>query len=248
MNKSTSHIYIDGVDGTGKTTLVKKLIDAGYQNIVDRSILTKMSTIFISELPDRLPSDDVITKQIQTIKKTYLPVQLTRNRDVMMKLDPNIQSNTLPSAIHLILDAEPETCIKRLNQRLIKLDAWENENCIKYFRSKYLFMAYKYNIPIINTNHKNSEDVYMEALDLINENKKYVPPYPYVSYYTTVFDPNLLELEWIHFGKSSIIFADSTGIVTNIDDLDIENYQKNVVQKIAKQNLEQFIFSIVANG
>lgn len=48
-------IYIDGIDGAGKTTLYEKIKATGYTNVYDRSILTGNTLKFQDDLPETIP-------------------------------------------------------------------------------------------------------------------------------------------------------------------------------------------------
>jgi len=48
-------IYIDGVDGSGKTTLYNKILESGYTNVYDRSLLTDLTLKYQDDMPETIP-------------------------------------------------------------------------------------------------------------------------------------------------------------------------------------------------
>ncbi|XWV26607.1 hypothetical protein QJ857_gp0459 [Tupanvirus soda lake] len=250
------HIYIDGIDGTGKTTLVKMLRDAGYKNVYDRSILTQMSLVPIKDLPSEILDNNIIIKQIQKIKEIYPVEELKTNRDVMTKLnldgsdEVETDNNGNSNVVYFILDAEVETCLDRLSKREketgIGLNAWDSGESIRYFKSKYLYIAYKYRIPVIDTNNKTVHQVYNNLLDFIEGRTFYNPHFNYVQILDNdEFNPDALELEWLHLGISRILYSDGNLVVHLGNKLfNIKKYQKKVLGIIATNNLNKFITDI----
>lgn len=252
---SDIYIYIDGIDGTGKSTLVKKLKSIGYKNVFDRSILTTLSLAPIDELPSEIISNDKIIDQIKKIKQNFPASELATNRDVMEKLDFSISDGDIldgdildgDNVIYLILNSSIQTCLDRLKKREtetgIKLNAFDSEVSIKYFHAKYLFIAYRYNIPIIDTENKTLEEVYQLAQDLINNRTiGEIYNYKYHLCANNKFNPHILELEWLHLGTSKIIYADDQLCVhSSNDDFDLECYQKESLRLITKLKLDGFI-------
>ncbi|XWV25346.1 hypothetical protein QJ856_gp0424 [Tupanvirus deep ocean] len=246
------HIYIDGIDGTGKTTLVKMLRDAGYKNVHDRSILTQMSLVPIKDLPSEILDNNIIIKQIQKVKEIYPAEELKTNRDVMTKLNldgyDDLQNDNTgnSNAVYFILDAEVQTCLNRLSQRVketgIELNAWDSEESICYFKSKYIYLGYKYRIPIIDTNNKTLDEVYNNLLDLIEGRTFYDPHFDYVQIMAgDDFNPDALELEWLHLGISRILYSDGNLVVHLGTKLfSVRKYQKKVLSTIAKNSLDKF--------
>jgi thymidylate kinase len=264
-----TYIYIDGIDGTGKTTVIKMLRNAGYINVYDRSILTKMTITPIRQLPTRFPNNNSIIKQIDHIKRSYLPAELVTNRDIMTKLNLDTDDHVKDdhdNAIHIILNASVNTSITRLVQRCAKtgteLDGWESEKSIKYFRSKYLFIAFKYSIPIIDTDNKTQEQVYSDIVNLKGHSS--ILSSPSFPRYDTIhcefkFNPDILELEWMHFGRSRIIYADidyyivdsgwENDTIANLGNnseviFDIEVYQLGILELVSSHTLGLFIDKI----
>ena len=237
-----THIYIDGIDGAGKTTLVATLRKSGFTNIHDRSILTKMSIVPISELPDKIPSNIFILKQFETIKKCYRTSELCTNRDTMNKLiiyQNTSELSTDDEVIYVILDADAEVALQRFAVRPEQINAWDCEASIRYFKSKYLYIAHKYKIPIIDTSKLTPNEVYDAFINLVSNYDKFT--YPTINNDHT-FNMDLLELEWLNLGDSKIIYADTKHYVSKDGTaFDIQTYQQEIAKKLAKKNLSNFI-------
>lgn len=242
-----SYIYIDGIDGTGKTTLVAALKNAGYKHVFDRSILTALSLIPITNLPNKIISNNKIIDQLDQIKRDLANKTLITNRDMMTKLnwqDLDENESEQNNVIYLILDASVKTCLARLEKRQattdIKLNLWDSETSISYFRPKYLYIAYKYQIQILDTENIFMDDVYQLSLKMIN---KIIVPQIYYKFNTIqLINLDILELEWLYFGISKIIYADDKVSVYNSSEIfDIECYQKKVLEQITKFKLDNFV-------
>jgi thymidylate kinase len=252
-NTLKMYIYIDGADGTGKSTLVKMLKENGYTNVYDRSILTQMSLLPIRELPKKILDNKIIVGQIKKIKSSYPQNELKTNRDLMTKLNLDCSDSINDSdksnensVVYIILDADVETCLDRLAKREketgIKLNSWDSEKSVRYFRSKYIFLAYKYQIPIVSTENKSYDQVFNEVNFLIKGTHLSYPKYAYIKNINNDFNPDILELEWINLGCSDILYADDKQIVClKSGDFDMVSYQNKILQIISKQLLANFI-------
>jgi len=246
-----THIYIDGIDGTGKTSLVNKLREVGYKYVFDRSILTKISFLPIKEFPHTLPPTDVIHSQIMTIKNE-LPAD-SSNRQIIsqLDLDPHLLSQKELidnfACIYIILDADITTCMRRICTRDTESNAWDSEPSLRYFRLKYLFISHKYSIPILDTTNKSHVEVYLSALTLINRCRCVGNGSEILSNEKTGFNPDLLELEWSYQSYSKIIYADDYRCVWDkesgcgVTDTNVESYQKLVLSTIVSNGLSSFL-------
>lgn len=256
-----THIYIEGVDGTGKTSLVNKLREVGYKYVFDRSILTKISFLSIGQLPPVLPSSDIICDQILTIKKES--PSFFSNRDIISRLNLDESMYIFPEkstsrSVYIILDADFQICIDRINSRNNVPNKWDSEESIKYFRSKYLFISQKYSIPIIFTDNISLVEVFLQALTIINSTYAHVTSKTsktsilqldnYELFFCkTNFNSDLLDLELLHYGYSKIIYADDNMCIWNkmeknndTDCPNIQNYQNSILTTIVNNNLGSF--------
>ena len=254
------YIYIDGIDGSGKSTIVNMLRSMGYTNVFDRSILTTLSIIPISKLPANIIPNSIIINQYNCIMNKY--PGLKTNRDIMTKLDPYATynpdicpDNIGTDVIYIIFDASVDTCTTRLENRAntgLQLNGFDSEPSIRYFKSKYLYLAHKYNIPVINTDNKTIEQVYQLVCSFINDpgtnaailgSGHITGPITIMLDNVESFSPHLLELEWISLGKSKIIYADNTKCICT-DNISVKLYQDNIAYLIAEKNLNEFIHSL----
>lgn len=233
----SGHIYIDGVSGSGKTTLVNALQNYGYKNIHDGSILSKLTTLSISDLPEELLEDGNVVKRTNQNKINCADYE--------------------PIAIYIVLDVDVKSALERVHQRAsennVELNSWNSEDMIKYVRSKYLFMAYKYGMPIIDTSNKQYADVVAEAIDLLSNKENYILPFPYKQIQDNdYFESDLLELEWLNMGDSVIIYADQNccvhrGVSYDETNFKIEEYQETILNQITKNNLALFLAKNMAH-
>jgi hypothetical protein len=195
-------------------------------------------------------------QQVADIKKNYHPHKIRTNRALITKFDINSncevinESDPENNAIYIVLDAPVEICrgrlFKRYSKNKFEPDAWESESSLKYFENKYKYLAYKYNIPIIDVTDKTPNQVFDTAVYLINNHTETDQPFRYeVSQYLKPDEKinlDLIELEWLHFGYSEIIYADCFGIVTQYDFpiTNIESYEKSIINKLSTVNLNNF--------
>lgn len=233
-----THIYIDGPDGAGKTSIVK-LLKQFHPTITisDRSILTPMSILPISSLPSSLPSTSNIINQMAQVKKSYPPEELITNRDHWMKIDIINDNNNINDpfrTLYIVLVVDTLEALDRIRLRASNNDKWDSKPSIEYFRSKYLFLAMKYNLPYIDTTNKTTDEVHLLIENIMNSHQTIIK-----NPHNSVFDPELLELEWITLGSSQIIYANDKEAITNLSDIFI--YQQTKKELITKLLLEKFI-------
>lgn len=247
-----TYIYIDGIDGTGKTTLVKMLLDHGYRHVYDRSILTKLSFMPISQLPEKIPDNQSIIEQFDLIHKKYSQTELSTNRSIMDKLDLDFKrdskddANIINNVIYIILDADIEVIKERLEQRSnknkIELDAWESDQSLKYFKNKYIYLGFKYQISIIDVTEKKPVQVYQTITNMIHlKNYEIYPLHYHIIYIKELINLDLIELEWLYFGYSKIIYVGTNHIIVHKPIKNFQNYQKKIIKKLAYQKLNHFI-------
>jgi len=263
------YIYLDGVDGTGKTTVVRMLREAGYTNVYDRSVLTKYSVIPLSKLPDKILDNHVVQKQLTLIKSTFSPSELVTNRDIMTKInvtDPNndhpnndrqTESDIYDNVHYFILTANPETARNRLLQREketgVPLNLFDSVKSIQYFHAKYLFLAKKYQIPIISTDNYTPTEVFQQIvayIDHVIELPECIPRALAINWNPDQLNRmlDLLELEWLGFGNSKIIYLSTTEyITTDGQPLNLVEYQDQFLKKLTTQNLTNFVHLLTGN-
>lgn len=140
MDNSTVQVYIDGIDGTGKTTIVNLLkllqikIDNQYVIINDRSILTKLTDIHY----DLLPFGDQLPKGIYIILDAS--VEECRKRIANRCKENNIKDD----------------------------DKYETREQLFMYRYRYRYLAAKYGLHLINTTHMISSHVLSEVSKIIS--------------------------------------------------------------------------------
>jgi len=264
MLKSEIYIYIDGVDGTGKTTLVKNL-KKFYSNVSDRSIMTKLSFISIPNLPPKIMSNNSIKKQLIDINKNYDKKFLTTNRSIMSKLiiDKNdycdhsessndkIESDS--NVYYFILDAEYETIKRRLlNRNDNNFDVWEEDKSLKYFKNKYLYLAFKYDIPIIDTTNLSP----IEVLNLVRDHIDNSNKINYTLFQKIKIDQPLnlflLELLWLNSLNLEIIYCDNLTIYlignSEFNSKNLNLNQDNLIEILSKECLNKYIENLCMNS
>lgn len=141
-------IFIDGNDGTGKTSLVKQLREAAANdklpkanNILryefkDRSILTAYTDIFPTSLPKELPTHE-------------------------------IKQGILHEYHYFLLDATVKESLRRILVRGEKQDEFDKKDKVFLYRNRYRRLAIHFKIPIIDTTSQSKERVYQMVHDYI---------------------------------------------------------------------------------
>lgn len=242
-------IYIDGMDGTGKTSLVNMLRQNGFTNVYDRSILTKYSMIHIKDLPENIPSSDSIKKQLLTLKNNFV---LSTNRSYMTRLitDSTTRNDANDKSVYIILSGNVSVCHSRLLGRQTQfsskngtnLDEWDSYKSLRYFHNKYLYLAYKYDVPIIDTTNLTKNEVYDLAMSIIND-VDVCDPNDFIFVPNMKFTPTdlfLLELEWIISGESSVIYIDEYCAITRKSNDNADNRLSILSQNVFRNRIDKF--------
>ena len=139
-------VQIDGNDGTGKTSVIKKLLESefvkakGINDIKDRGLLTTLTDVHPDELPDELPGYE---------KGNFFDENATR---------------------YIILDAEPDVSMRRIYNRGPPYDKYDKFPMIFKYRNRFMRLAIKYQTVFIDTTKLTIDQVVEKVLSVLNPN------------------------------------------------------------------------------
>lgn len=148
-------IYIDGCDGTGKSTLAKYLSDRFKLDIF---YMSKDSERSIMKYCERICIDDVVYDRT-FISETIYPMVFGRDttlspEDVESLLDYYDNPNSL-----FVICTAPEEIIRA---RLFWREGSEDSNVLDnllYINDKYVEFAYKHNLMLVDTDELSLEEI-----------------------------------------------------------------------------------------
>ncbi len=190
--KKAKIIILDGIDGCGKTTIAKYLAKkfnglylaepgkVGLRGKIRKLILDKIDYLaeFLLFWADRRLNYQLIKKFLQkpififldrsfpsTLAYQLYAKNLKKlfSENEYLKIDRIIRDKIEPDAV-LILDAVPETALKRINKRA--KTKFEKINFLRKVRKAYLYLAKKYGWQIIDAN-KPLEEVKKEIIEVV---------------------------------------------------------------------------------
>jgi len=75
-------------------------------------------------------------------------------------------------SLKIFIDVDPEISIKRLNSRVKSKEIFENLEFLKKVRERYLEIAKKYNMIILDNNFKDKDEIVREVLEIIDKEWK----------------------------------------------------------------------------
>jgi hypothetical protein len=230
-----SRIYIDGVDSFLKSAIVKELKNSGYENVYNGSVLTNYLSVPLEDLPNEINDNETIISSVKKIVDISDCENTINNR---LKLDgTDIFSNNLEtSSVYIILDSDIKIHTSRRIHPICRYNS-----TIFYHKYKYLFLALKYEIPIIDTKNKTLTQILLNIKNLLNGKIWYSPKFDYkLMPNYDAFCPAILDLEWMNIGASRILYADEKIIVhIGNNNFNVSSYQENVIKQISKQQLKK---------
>ena len=160
-------IFLDGCDGTGKSTLAKYLSERFNLDIF---CLTKNSEKSIGKYKELLSINNVVHDRTFLSEMVYPPIF---ERDSWLKhfdVCKLIDSYSINDGIIVICTAPDEIIRKRINTRC-NLEYQEIVDNISYINSTYKFLARTYDLLLVNTNISSLEEIGDEIERRLNNGK-----------------------------------------------------------------------------
>lgn len=114
------------------------------------------------------------TMVTEAVRKEF-PQILFQDRGELTKLSDKYPDKTnvltrwtdgLP-IFHIILDAEPDTCLARIQHRGGETDKFDSHKSLFCYRNRFRRLAIQYRVPIIDTTHMHPDEVIDTASDII---------------------------------------------------------------------------------
>ena len=132
-------VVVEGIDGSGKTTLVKKFKNCPVK-FQDRGVLTRLTLVHPDNWPERLPG-----------------TSLTESSE--------------PRTLYVLLDVSEKLAELRCSLRAQNggepTDEWETPEMLYLFRYRYLQLAAKYGIYVVDTSYLDPDHVFLAVAGIL---------------------------------------------------------------------------------